>query len=411
MTEGLPQQGMAWEALEDEMRAMAGDDADWRRGRTALYVFNAGEAVRDVGRNAYAMFMAENGLAPKAFPSLARMEREVVGFGLQLLHAPEGAMGNVSSGGSESILLAMLACREWWRGQGRDTTDAEVVAPVSAHPAFDKAARLLNMRVRRVPLGTDFRADVEAMTAAVDERTVMLVGSAPCFPYGVIDPIEELAAVARTRGLWLHVDACVGGYFAPFAAMNGVSVPAFDFSVPGVTSISADLHKYGYAPKGASTILYRSEDLHAGQVFDAEVWPCGRMTTPTVAGTRPGGAIAAAWAVMRFLGVEGYRRAAEDVCAARAVVEAGVEAIGFRVFGAPVLGLVTFGHPKRDVPTIADRMRQRDWVSARVADPDGIHLMLSPVHRALVRDYLADLEVETMSAPPATGQTAGGFYA
>lgn len=412
MRQGLPEAGTPWHELEAEMRALAASDVDWRRGRTAVYVFNAGEEVHRVGREAYAMFMAENGLGLRAFPSLKRMEEEVVGFGLSLLHAPPDAAGDMTSGGTESIAMAMKACRDWWRARGRPTDGGEVVAPRSAHPAFDKAAHMLGLTVVRTPLGADLRADPQAMAEAVGERTLMLVGSAPCFPYGLIDPIEEIAALARERGLWMHVDACVGGYFIPFAAMNGVAIEPFDFAVEGVWSMSADLHKYGYAPKGASTVLYRSAEMRACQVFDVDVWPNGRMTTPTMAGTRPGGAIAAAWAVMRHLGIAGYREKAAQVVAARRAVQEGVTGLGFRALGEPRLGLLAFGDPSRDVLAVADAMRERGWVSSRVAAPDGIHLMLSPAHVDFVADYLEDLAAATAETAAAGRRSDGrGFYA
>ncbi len=246
----LPAKGVDWETLRARMQALGEGDADWRSARTAVYIFNAGEDVSRVARDAYAMYQAENALGPLAFPSLARMEAEVVEMGLGLLHGPEDACGNLTSGGTESILLAVKTCRDQAAAAGRNVAGAGVVIPASAHLAFDKACHYLGLRIHRVPLAADRRADPDAMAAAVDDETLMLVGSAPCFPYGLIDPIEALSDLALQRGLWLHVDACVGGYFAPFARMNGVDVPPFDFELPGVASISADLHKYGYAAKG-----------------------------------------------------------------------------------------------------------------------------------------------------------------
>ena len=239
MHHALPEHGTDWETLREQMLALGEGDVDWRRGRTAVYVFNAGEDVLRVAQEAYALYQSENALGPAAFPSLRRMEDEVVGMGLSLLHGPEGACGNMTSGGSESIFLAVKGCREQARADGRDPARGEILLPRSAHPAFDKAAHVLGLRVRRIPVADDLRADVSAMADAVDEHTLMIVGSAPCFPYGLIDPIEELSELALDRDLWLHVDACVGGYFAPFARMNGIDVPPFDFEVPGVRSISA----------------------------------------------------------------------------------------------------------------------------------------------------------------------------
>jgi len=388
----LPERGTDWDTLRERLVALGSRDADWRRARTAVYVFNAGEDVLRVAKEAYALYQSENALGPLAFPSLKQMEEEVVGIGLALLNAPAEARGSMTSGGTESILLAVKACRDEARSRGIDTRGAEIVAPRSVHPAFDKAALYFDLRVVRVPVAADLRADVDAMARAITPRTLMLVGSAPCFPYGVVDPIAELSALALERGLWLHVDACVGGWFAPFARMNGVPVPDFDFSLPGVRSISADLHKYGYAAKGASTIFHRSEAQWQHQVFTFDDWPAGGMTTPTMAGTRPGGAIASAWAVLHYLGVEGYREKARVVCETRAKLMAAISAMeGLRTYGDPQLGLFTYGSDTLDPFAIWGRLARRGWFTGLTTEPRAIHLMLSPAHAEVADEYLADL--------------------
>ena len=230
------------------------------------------------------------------------------------------------------------------------------------------------------------------MADAIGPRTLMLVGSAPCFPYGLVDPIEELSALALERELWLHVDACVGGYFAPFARMNGIPVPSFDFELPGVRSISADLHKYGYAAKGASTILHRSEDQWQHQSFQFDDWPAGGMSTPTLAGTRPGGAIASAWAVMHYLGVEGYREKVRRVCETRERLVDAIRAMPeLRTYGAPQLGLFIYGAWELDPFAIWGRMAKRGWFTGLTTEPRAIHLMLSPAHAEVAEEYLSDL--------------------
>jgi len=388
----LPAAGSDWESLQKHMQELGRNDADWRRGRTAVYVFNAGEDVSRVVREAYALYQSENGLGPLAFPSLRQMEQEVVDIGLSLLGAPEGACGNMTSGGSESIFMAVKTCRDQAAAAGRDVAGGEILLPRSAHPAFDKAAHYLGLRTIRVPVRSDLRADAEAMAARVSDRSLMIVGSAPCFPYGLIDPIAQLAQVAERHDLWLHVDACVGGYFAPFAHMNGVPVEPFDFSLPAVRSISADLHKYGYAAKGASTIFHRSEAQRAFQVFEFEDWPAGHMSTPTAAGTRPGGAIAAAWAVLHYLGVEGYREKARAVTATREKLMKGVRAIaGLRTFGDPQLGLFCYGSDELPIFAVWRELLLKGWFTGLVTEPQAIHLMLSPAHEEVADEYLADL--------------------
>lgn len=404
----LPETGEGWDSLQARMDDMSRRDVKWRDGRAAVYVFNAGEDIERVQKEAYARFASENGLGPAAFPSLARMEREVVGFGLGLLHAPEGAAGNITSGGTDSILMAVKAARDFARSRGV-TGRLNLVLPRSAHPAFDKACAVMEIEVRRTSL-KDYLADPEAMAAAIDAHTMMIVGSAPCFPYGLVDPIEALGRLAQTRGVWLHVDACVGGYFAPFARMNGARVPAFDFEVAGVSSMSADLHKYGYCAKGASTVFFRTEALRKHMIFEVDAWPAGKMVTPTLAGTRPGGAIAAAWAVMHYLGVEGYRARHALVQETRARIETGVRALGYEVVGAPVLGIVAFTRTDVDCFAVLKGMFERGWVTGSITAPKGLHLMLSPVHADVADTYLSDLAEATTAARGAHGDDLPARY-
>jgi glutamate/tyrosine decarboxylase-like PLP-dependent enzyme len=391
MRRPLPQAGAAWPALKAQMAGYATGDVRWRDGKTAVYVFNAGADIEQVQKEAYALFQSENGLGPAAFPSLKRMEDEVVGFGLDLLHGPDEASGVITSGGTDSITMAVKAARDFARKARGVTGPLNLVLPRSAHPAFDKACALMEIEVRRTPLSAGYLADPDAMDAAADAATVMIVGSAPNFPYGLIDPVGALSELALKRDLWLHVDACVGGFIAPFVRMNGGAIPPFDFEVPGVRSISADLHKYGYCAKGASTVFFRSAELQKFMTFDFRDWPGGRMVTPTLAGTRPGGAISAAWAVMNFLGVEGYRAKHALVTQARERIAAGVEALGFRVLGAPLLGILAFTRDDVDCVALWAKLRERGWFTGVTTEPKSLHLMLSPVHAQVAEEYIADV--------------------
>lgn len=399
----MAEQGRAWDEVREDMQARGAGDAKWRDGRTAVYVFNAGEDIAAIQKEAYAAFMSENGLGPLAFPSLAQMEKDVVSMGLGLLHGPEGSTGAMTSGGTDSITMAIKTARDYARSNGHALESANIVLPFSAHLAFDKAAHLMDIEVRRIPLRIDgtYKADVDAMGAACDANTIMMVGSAPNFPHGIIDPIEALSDVATQKSVWLHVDACVGGYFAPFARMNGVPVPAFDFEVPGVQSMSADLHKYGYAAKGASTVLFRSEELFAFMPFDMHQWSGAPMKTPTLAGTRPGGAISAAWAVMNHLGIDGYKRLQGQVCATRERVEEGVKRLGFEVLGNPMLGLIAFRHPDHHAFAIYGEIYRRGWFTSVTKEPPSLHLMLSPKHADFIDDYLADLKASVKAVADA----------
>jgi len=391
MLKDMPRTSRDWPELKQEMIERGGGDAKWREGKTAVYVFNAGEDVAQVQKEAYTMYMSENGLGPLAFPSLKQMEDEVVGMGLSLLHGPEDAAGNITSGGTDSINMAAKAARDHALANKKIEGRPNIVAPYSAHPAFDKAAKMMSLDLRRVPCGDDLLADVAAMQAAMDDNTIMLVGSAPSFPYGLIDPISELGDLAEQTNTWLHVDACVGGYIAPFVRMNGADIPPFDFEIPGVCSMSADLHKYGFCAKGASTVLFRSEELRQHMIFDCDDWPGGRMITPTLAGTRPGGAISAAWAVMNYLGIEGYCAKHKQVTDAREAIENGVSQLGFSVLGEPRLGIVAFSHPELDVFAIYKQLYKKGWFTSLTTDPKALHLMLSPFHLEVTDTYLSDL--------------------
>ncbi len=392
----LPEKGEDWAPLRERLMALGADDVDWRNKKSAVYVFHPGEDVLNVAKQAYALYQSENALGPAAFPSLRRMEEEVIGIALSLFHCPEGeGAGNMTSGGTESIILATKSCRDAATARGIDVRGASLVVPRTAHLAFDKAAHYLGLEIRRVDVTHDYLADPDAMRAAIDDRTIMLVGSAPCFPYGLVDPIPALAEVALERDVWLHVDACVGGYLNPFAELEGVELPDWDFRVEGVRTISADLHKYGYAAKGASTILHRTVEQHGHQLFHGDDWPAGAMTTPTVAGTRPGGAIASAWAVLHYLGVEGYRERTRRILDARRRITVGIEKLGLRVYGDPKLALISFGPAEHDDLSIFGvwkGMHDRGWFSGVVQNPNGIHLMLSPSHDEVTDTYLKDLE-------------------
>lgn len=403
----LPDRGQDRAALLDALDAMKAGDADWRGGRVPLYVFSAGEAVAEIGKAAFSAFFTENALGRnRAFASLKRLEEEVLGMGLDLFHAPEGAAGVITGGGTESILLAVKSARDFARARRGGRFAANIVMPVSAHPAFDKAALLMDIEVRRLPVGADLRADPAAMDAACDADTILLVGSAPSFPYGVVDDIPALGEVAARRGITLHVDACVGGWIANFARELGEDFPPFDFAVPAVASLSADLHKFGFCPKPASTVFFRDAARAAAAGFDMDVWPNGRFATGTFVGTRPGGAVAAAWAVLNFLGREGYRDITRRLLEMRRAYESGVAAIGgLAVLGRPHLSIlaVRSADPALDIHKVADGMAARGWVPGLVRDPPALHSMMSLLHEPARPRWLADVAAAVAEARQAAG--------
>ncbi len=388
----LPKHGKSWSELDGEMDAARKGDVDWRRGRVGVYIHYAGEEVLEVAKKAYLKFFSENGLGPKAFPSLARFESDVVAMTLGLLQGGAEARGAMTTGGTESIFLAVKSARDWARLERPGIERPQIVVPQTAHPAFNKAAHWLGLDVQRAAVGRDFRADANAMAAAIGPRTIMLVGSAPAYPHGVMDPIADIAGLAVKHWLWMHVDACVGGFIAPFAKMLGEPIGDFDFAVPGVVSMSADLHKYGYAAKGASTVLYRDAEAFQFQAYSFSDWPRGLYSTQTLVGTRAGGAIAAAWAVMNFLGEDGYRAITRRILDTRKAIGEGVAELGFAVWGEPRLSILSYGSAQVDIAQVADRLSTRGWFVGRLVEPPGIHLMLNLTHEPVVGQYLGDLD-------------------
>lgn len=391
----FPKGDRPWADLEREMRQRTSDDADWRAGRTAIFFFMADQEAYEVGKRAFMAFFSENALgAARAYPGLAAMEREVLDYGLDLLSAPEGGRGVFTTGGTESILLATKAARERHRALKSHNPGAplNIVMPVTGHPAFDKAAILMDVEVRRAPLDPDRRVNVEALRKLIDENTMMVVASAPCFPHGVIDPIGEVSAVAEAAGVWMHVDACVGGWIAPWFERIGRGTPVFDFRHSGVRSISADLHKFGFAPKPSSTVFFREgEDLDRS-TFRIGYWPSGMYTTATMSGSRPGAAVAAAWAVINHLGVEGYTRAARNLSAMVDRYVEGLTAIeGLELWAKPDVTIINFGSNAFDIYAVAEQMRAKKWIPGLTSAPRGMHTMLSMQHEPAREQYLADL--------------------
>ena len=415
MREKLPAAGRKQEDVLRDLADFKSDDYDWKGGRVPLYIFGASDSLTEFGKTAFTEYFSENALGSRrAFASVQRMEREVIEMALDLFHAPDDAAGFMTTGGTESIILAVQTCRNRWRKmRGRGAGQPNIVAGDTVHPAFHKAAALMDIEVRCAPVGSDLRADVAAMDAIVDASTMMIVGSAPCFPYGVVDPIADLGRLAESRGVWLHVDACVGGYLAPFARMIGRPVPEFDFGVPQVTSISADLHKFGFCPKPASTVFYRSPDVAEFHTFEYSAWQNGRYATTTLVGTRPAGGVAAAWAVMQHLGVDGYVGIARDLLGFVDRYKAAIRAIeGLRVLGDPQLSIVAFGSDDLDIFRVAELMQEQGWLPGLVQRPKAIHRMMSMLHAQSHDAFMQDLThgVERVRREPREGSSLQASY-
>ena len=391
----IPQAPKGRDELLAALRALRGNDADWRRGRVFSLVYDAGEAHLELLKQAHSLYFCENGLNPMAFQSLKRMEGEVVRMAADLMHGGPQAVGTMTSGGTESLLMAVKAARDRARKHKPWIRHPELVMPDSAHAGFDKAAHYFGVKLRRAKLDGDFRVDLRSVKRLINRNTVLLVGSAPQYPHGVVDPIEDIAALGLAKGIPVHVDACVGGFMLPFVERLGRPVPRWDFRVPGVTSISADLHKYGYAAKGASVILYRDMDHLKHQFFVATDWPGGIYASPSMPGTRPGGPIAAAWTCLQALGIEGYTELTRGALQSADRLRAGIARIeGLKLLGLPHCTIVTWGSAARDVDVyaVADQMEERGWHMDRQQWPACVHMTVMAQHGPVVDDYLRDLE-------------------
>ncbi len=392
----LGRQGRPVDDVIAELAAKRADDVRWQDGRAFGMVFDGGPAVHEVAERAAVLYLHENALNTRAFPSLASIQSEVVGWTADLLHGPDTAAGFLTSGGTESILCAVKAARERARVE-RGITEPEMIVAESGHAAFHKGAHLFGVKLHKTPVLDDWTADVEAMAELVSDRTVLIVGSAPQYPQGVVDDIGRIAALAADAGANCHVDACMGGLVLPFAEMLGREVRPWDFRVDGVTSISADIHKLGYAPKGVSVILHRTKELRRHQTFVFDGWLGGFYASPNLQGTRSGLPMAAAWAVMQYLGVDGYVELTRTTldCADR--MRAGIDAIdGLRVLGDGAYHLIALSgdpvdaHPL-DVFALGDALERRGWFHDRQGPPDSLHATVSNSNVGVIDQYLAAL--------------------
>ncbi len=390
----LPLEGQSAETIEREILRRKQKDIDALGSRVWSLVYYHSSELHELVQRVYGLYIAENALNPMAFPSLRQMEREVVEIVGSLVHLPAEGGGVMTSGGTESLFLAMKAARDYALRQRPYLSQLEVVAPISVHPAIDKAAHYLGLKVIHTPTDADGAADVTAIEAAISERTVLLVASAPSYPHGVMDPIEQVAEIARRHNLWLHVDACIGGMVWPFLEKLGHSVPPWDFRVEGITSLSVDLHKYGYAPKGASVLLYRHKSLRRYQFFVYAGWPGGIYPSATFLGTRSGGAIAAAWAVLHYLGEAGYLEATR---LAYETTQRLKEAIGrlpeLYIVGKPLMTILAVGaREPYNIYTVGDYLSERGWFLDRQQHPPSLHLTVSRGHARVVEEFISDLE-------------------
>jgi glutamate/tyrosine decarboxylase-like PLP-dependent enzyme len=410
LAHALPEHGRPPDEILQDLRGFGAHDPNYKDARLWSLVYWLDEPYADFLGQAWQAYASANGLNPSAFKSLKRFESQIIAATAELLHGGPETCGVVTSGGTESCLLAVKTYRDLARAT-RGVRKPEMVLPTTAHVAWFKASEYFGVKLRLLPLDDKLHADVSKLESMINRRTVMVLGSAPEYPHGSIDPIEAMGAIAQKHGIPMHVDACVGGFILPFMAMNGVALPPWDYRVPGVTSMSADLHKYGFAAKGASTITYRDLELLKHQMFVCEDWPGGVFASPALLGTRPGGAYAAAWAALQRFGVDGYRDLAARTQQAFERMRAGIEAQPeLKVLGEPHGPLLAYGSatPAVNIFAVGDQMDAKGWQVNRLQFPDGLHAMITAQHLPVIDAYLRDLRDAVATVKADTGLAGKG---
>jgi glutamate/tyrosine decarboxylase-like PLP-dependent enzyme len=405
----LPKHGTSQDEVITRLRALQVNDGDYHNARTWGLIYNAGPDVDAVLHAAAGEVLLENALNPLVFPSLREMQRDVVAVSVSLMHGDDDCGGTMTSGGTESIFLAVKTARDRMRDD-RGIARGRLLVPKTAHPAFAKAAHLLDLEFAQLPLGDDLRTHPDALDGAITPETVLVVSSAPNYPFGMIDPIPEMARIASDAGVPFHVDACMGGFMLPFLERLGYDIPPWDFRVPGVSSISADLHKYGYGIKGASVLLHRPKGNLRHQVWQFSDWPGGIYGTQGFQGTKPAAPIAAAWAVMQFLGEDGYTAKMRETMDAVEKLKAAVASIdGVHVWGEPDGAILALGSSTQDIFAIGDALNARGWHFDRQDNPLALHLTASPRHNVVIDEFIADLrEAAARNAGASTTTAAYG---
>lgn len=390
----IPEYGRPYDEVLKALDEYGVDDPDYKDKKTWSLVYYKDEEYTHFLAEAYEKYMSANGLNPTAFKSLKRFENDIVAFTAELLHAGEQAAGCVTSCGTESCMLAVKTYRDWARKE-KGIKKPEMIVCETAHVAWFKGAEYFGVKVHTVPVDKDWKIDINAVKRKINKNTIMLLGAAPEYPHGIIDDICALGELGVKHNIPVHVDACVGGYLLPFMVQAGADLPPFDFLVPGVTSMSADIHKYGFASKGCSCIIYKNLDLFKYQCFVHPNWPGGLFASPAFLGTRPGGAYAAAWAAIQANGRQGYIEMAKQTMANADRIREGIRSFEeLELIGDPKCSLVAYRSKDPynvNIFAVGDIMQEKGWHIDRLIHPDGLHAMITCSHDDAIDRYFADL--------------------
>ncbi|MFL2564417.1 MAG: pyridoxal phosphate-dependent decarboxylase family protein [Parvicellaceae bacterium] len=389
----IPKTGIDEKDLFEYMENSMHSDIDWRSGKTFGAVYYPGEKYSIAISNAYTKYMHENAFDPQLFSSILTMENELVQQTASLFSSNQKLFGNLTSGGTESIFLSVLSARNWSNKQ-KTIKNPEVILSSSAHPAFLKAMNFLKIKPVIVPTNKDFNLNLNGFKEAINQNTILLVASAPAYPTGMIDPISELSNLALENKLLLHVDACIGGFLLSYLKKCNYNIPPFDFNLDGVSSLSVDLHKYAYAPKGSSVLLYRNDELRKQQFSVYPNWEGGIYGSTSFLGTKPGGIVAASWFALNHIGENGYIELTQKTMSATKVIYDFIQnSEHLSLIGNPIMSLIAFHSEKYDIYHIADELSNLGWYIGRLQNPRGIHLVVSQIHAdGAAENFIADLQ-------------------
>ncbi len=390
----FPLNGTSKDALLNSMQQLIKHDANYKDGKIWSLVYYSGDELSDFLQKAYCERWNESSANEDLFPAIVELEKEVISIASHLLNGNENTCGNITSGGTESILLAIKTARDYARITKPHITHPEIILPATAHPAFFKAAKYFDIKPITVVVDSDFRADILAIKNNITSNTILVMGSAPNYPQGVVDPIAEIAQLALEYNLWCHVDACVGGFLLPFVKKAGFPVPDFDFCVEGVTSISADIHKYGYAARGASLVLYKNKALYQYQAYSADDWYGKKYISNTLLGARPAGPIVAAWSILQCLGEEGYLKLANEVMHTASKIKNAIASIPeLKILGNPSACVLGIASDELDIYMLGDELDVLGWNLERQQLPPSLHLVITPAHTQASEKLISDLHI------------------